>query len=191
MFKSSSQHVILNLLWGFSDAKSLSLFRTKRRISSLRSNDTDNSSLIAQIYCASKAFGNEERRQETVTESSAYACNAHEINKINRLKCLTEKINCRYIIIPLYCLLKTIQRYYFFVIYTIPKNDDFGKEILFLVLADVLHHEEEEPVGRMFQERRSEPIQETRGVRFLILKEFLQGTFDKFLRRDGYRQVHR
>ena len=66
-----------------------------------------------------------------------------------------------------------------------------GKEILFLVLADVLHREEEHPVGRVFQERRSEPIEETRGVRFLVLKEFLQGTFDQFLRRDGDRQVHR
>ena len=66
-----------------------------------------------------------------------------------------------------------------------------GRELLFLILSDVLHHEEEEPVGRVFQERRSEPIQEARGVRFLVLKEFLQGTFDQFLRRDGYRQIHR
>ena len=50
MSKSSNQHRILNLLWGFLDAKSLSLFLTKRRISSLRSNDTDNSSLMAQIF---------------------------------------------------------------------------------------------------------------------------------------------
>ena len=75
MFKSSSQHVTLNLLWGFSDAKSLSLFRTKRRISSLRSNDTDNSSLIAQIYCASKAFGNEERRQSVHSSGPRKAYN--------------------------------------------------------------------------------------------------------------------
>ena len=67
----------------------------------------------------------------------------------------------------------------------------WGKEILFLVLSDVLHCKEYHPVGRVLQERRSEPIQETRGVRFLVLKEFLQGTFDKFLRRDGDRQIHR
>ena len=66
-----------------------------------------------------------------------------------------------------------------------------GKAILFLVLTDVLHREEEHPVWSVFQERCSEPIQEARGVRFLVLKEFLQGTFDQFLRRDGDRQVHR
>ena len=66
-----------------------------------------------------------------------------------------------------------------------------GRKLLFLVLSDVLHREEEEPVGRVLEKRRSEPIEEARGVRFLILKEFLQGTFDQFLRRDGDRQIHR
>lgn len=73
--KSSSQHKTLNLLSGFSDANSFSLFRTKRRISSLRSNDTDNSSLIAQIYCASKAFGKEERRQSVHSSGPRKAYN--------------------------------------------------------------------------------------------------------------------
>lgn len=75
MFKSSSQHEILNLFSGFSDANSLSLFRTKRRISSLRSNDTDNFLLIAQIHCASKAFGNEEGRQSVHSSGPRKAYN--------------------------------------------------------------------------------------------------------------------
>ena len=62
---------------------------------------------------------------------------------------------------------------------------------LLLILADILHRKEKEPVRRVLQQRRREPVDEARRVSLLAFEHFLEGTLDQFLRRNGYRQIDR
>ena len=43
----------------------------------------------------------------------------------------------------------------------------------------------------MFEQRRGKPVDEARGVRFLVAEHFLERPFDQFLRRDRYRESDR
>ena len=66
-----------------------------------------------------------------------------------------------------------------------------GPIFLFHEGSEFLLGIEQQPIGCVLEERRREPVEESRGIGFLAGKKFPECPFDKLLRRDSHRQAYR